>query len=166
MKVQSVARPVPDVVVCIGPPGTGKSMYSQNFDPKAYWKPRGEWWCGYDAHETIVLDDYYAWLPYDTMLRLCDRYPLLCGTKGGQVSVRPKTVIFTTNTLPHRWYDQSKTQVTWPAMQRRFTKIIWMKEIGQAIEFENSIVDGVKVDDCYQKFLDAYYAENIAAYQG
>lgn len=150
--MQSVPRNIPEVVVCFGPPGTGKSLFCQTLDPGAYWKPRGEWWCGYEQQETVVLDDYYAWLPYDTMLRLCDRYPLLLGTKGGQTSCHAKRVIFTTNTLPHKWYNEARTAVTWPAMERRFTKIKWMKTIEECVDYEGL--------NCYRNFLLDYYIEN------
>jgi hypothetical protein len=161
LKLINQRRPVPDIVVLFGPPGSGKSKFCYDFDAAAYWKPRGEWWCGYENHSTIVLDDYYAWLPYDTMLRLCDRFPLMLGTKGGQVAVIPKTILFTTNTLPHLWYKESKTAFTWPAMQRRFTGIKWMKSIDCCVDFVDTLDEnGVKTSDCYDKFLEAFYLEN------
>ena len=74
------------------------------FDAGAYWKQRSNWWDGYSTQETVVLDEFYGWLPFDLLLRLCDRYPLLVETKGGQVQFVAKTIIITSNSLPSNWY--------------------------------------------------------------
>jgi hypothetical protein len=87
-----------------GPPGTGKSRWAMENYPDAYWKQRSNWWCGYEATECVVLDDYYGWLPWDTLLRLMDRYPMLVETKGGQTKFVATTLIITSNKLPHEWY--------------------------------------------------------------
>lgn len=92
------------VHVLQGPTGTGKSKWAQDFDPKGYWKQRSNWWDGYTKQETVVIDEFYGWLPFDLLLRLCDRYPLLVETKGGQVQFLAKTIIITTNMLPCNWY--------------------------------------------------------------
>lgn len=92
------------VIVCVGPPGTGKSRYAMENYPGAYWKQRSEWWDQYEGHETVVLDDFYGWLPYDTLLRMCDRYPCLLQSKGGQVQFLAKTIIITSNHTPAQWY--------------------------------------------------------------
>lgn len=45
----------------------------------------------------MVLDDYDGGLPYDTLLRLCDRYPMIVPVKGGHVPFLAKRVISTSN---------------------------------------------------------------------
>lgn len=92
------------VSVYQGPTGTGKSRFAMENFPSAYWKQRSQWWDGYAGHEVVVIDEFYGWLPFDTLLRLCDRYPLLVETKGGQVQFEAKRVIITTNALPQSWY--------------------------------------------------------------
>lgn len=96
------------VIVCQGPTGTGKSRWAKETFPDAYWKQRSVWWCGYEGHKTIVIDEFYGWLPYDTLLRLCDRYPLYLETKGGQVNCEADTIIITTNSTPESWYKTEK----------------------------------------------------------
>lgn len=86
--------------------------------PDAYWKQRSQWWDGYMNHEVVVIDEFYGWLPYDTLLRLCDRYPLMVETKGGQVNFCAKTIVITTNGVPNTWYKN----VYFPAFARRVTK--------------------------------------------
>lgn len=105
----------PKVIVCQGPTGTGKSKWCKDSYPSAYWKPRSQWWCGYSTQEVVVIDEFYGWLPYDLLLRLCDRYPLEVETKGGNVNFVAKVIIFTTNQLPSSWYKN----VYFPSFARR-----------------------------------------------
>lgn len=92
------------VHVLQGPTGTGKSKWAMDTFPNAYWKQRSNWWDGYMGHEHVIIDEFYGWLPFDLVLRLCDRYPMMVETKGGQVQFTAKTIVFTTNMLPANWY--------------------------------------------------------------
>lgn len=92
------------VIICQGPTGTGKSKWAMDNYPLAYWKQRSNWWDGYEGHETVIIDEFYGWLPFDLCLRLCDRYPQLVETKGGNVQFFAKTLIFTSNNLPSSWW--------------------------------------------------------------
>lgn len=103
------------VHVLQGPTGTGKSKWALDTYPNAYWKQRSNWWCGYMGHRTVVIDEFYGWLPFDLLLRLCDRYPMQVETKGGQVQFVADTIIITTNQCPNNWYRTSY----FPAFQRR-----------------------------------------------
>lgn len=125
-----------NVVVVYGPTGTGKSKYIKDTYPGAYWKQRSNWWDNYQDHETVLVDEFYGWLPYDLLLRICDRYPLLVETKGGQVNFTATTIVFTTNTIPERWYKN----VYFKAFVRRVTKWIIMPTWGDKIETDDYIV--------------------------
>lgn len=105
------------VHVAQGPTGTGKSRWAMEAFPNAYWKQRSNWWDGYTNQSTVILDEFYGWLPFDTLLRLCDRYPLLLETKGGQVQCQLTTIVITTNSLPCAWYKN----VYFPSFVRRVT---------------------------------------------
>lgn len=121
--LQTVPRSLteaPTVIVIWGPTGTGKSRYCLDKHDGAYWKQRSNWWDGYNNQQTVILDEFYGWIPYDLLLRLCDRYPLLLETKGGQVHCLSDTIILTSNTLPHEWYKNCYFQ----SFERRVTK--WM----------------------------------------
>lgn len=96
-----------NVHVLQGPTGTGKSKWAMDEYPNAYWKQRSNWWDGYVGQDTVVLDEFYGWLPFDLLLRLCDRYPLLVETKGGQTQFVAKTIVITTNMLPSNWYKSA-----------------------------------------------------------
>jgi len=94
-----------------GPPGVGKSRRAALENPGAYWltKPRsptsGLWWDGYDAHETVVIDEFTGWMTRDFMCRLCDRYPMQVETKGGATSFLAKRIIITSNHEPNQWWS-------------------------------------------------------------
>jgi len=115
-----------EVHVIFGPTGTGKSRWCMDQFPGAYWKQRSKWWDGYFKHETVVLDEYYGWIQFDTLLRICDRYPMLVESKGGQIQFVAKSIIFTTNKLPCEWYSNCY----FPAFQRRVTKWHYMPSLG------------------------------------
>lgn len=92
------------VEVYWGKSGTGKSRRAMDENPGAYWKTRDEWWDAYDGHATIVIDDFYGWLPYDFLLRLMDRYPLDLPSKGGFRRLAATKLVITSNKPPEEWY--------------------------------------------------------------
>jgi len=97
-------RPV-NVIILIGQSGTGKTRWAYDTYPDLYSKPSGQWWDGYNGQKTILLDDYYGDLPYDQLLRVCDRYPINLPIKGGYIYGQYTTVIITSNRQPERWYQ-------------------------------------------------------------
>lgn len=115
-----------EVYVVVGPPGTGKSHWANEQDTNAYFKQRSNWWDGYESHDTVVLDDFYAWLPYDLLLRICDKWPLLVETKGGQTNFTAKKVIITSNQEPDEWYPNIKN---FGAFERRVEH--WIRFVGK-----------------------------------
>ncbi|AIF76280.1 Rep [Bat associated circovirus 9] len=115
-----------EVHVHVGPPGCGKSKWASEFaDPEVtYWKPpRNKWWDGYASHEVVILDDFYGWLPFDELLRICDRYPLEVEVKGGLVPFLARTVIITSNKMPQEWYSSDAVPHA-EALYRRITTLI------------------------------------------
>lgn len=96
------------VVVVFGKAGAGKSRWVREQYPNAYWLGKTNtgtvWWNDYDGHEEVVIDDFYGWIPFDYMLRLCDRYPMSGEVKGGVVNIVPKVLVLTSNQSPTEWY--------------------------------------------------------------
>lgn len=120
-----------NVEVIFGPTGTGKSKYCNDNFEGCYWKQRGKWWDNYSHQDVVVLDEFYGWLQWDVLLRLCDRYPLLVETKGGQIQFASKTIVFTSNTRPSSWYKG----VYFDAFVRRVNKWIYMPRLDSRLEF-------------------------------
>lgn len=116
----------PKVIICIGPTGTGKSKWALDEYPKGFWKTKGNWWGRYEGEMAVIVDEFYGWIPFDTLLRLTDRYPLLLETKGNHVELQADTWIFTTNKDPKAWYQNAY----WPAFQRRITEYKIFHAIG------------------------------------
>lgn len=141
--IQPVRTWKPEVFLLYGPPGTGKSRYALESGPadQQYWKQRSIWWDLYEAHETVVLDDYYGWLPWDVLLRILDRYPLLVETKGGQVQFLPKKIYITSNSKPEEWYKESPNLA---ALKRRIDHFIWFKTDDYHIEVDWDFISNLK----------------------
>lgn len=133
-----------NIIVVQGPTGTGKSRWAKETYENAYWKQRSNWWDGYSDQDAVVIDEFYGWLPFDLLLRLCDRYPLLVETKGGQVNFVAKTIVFTTNQVPGLWYKN----VYFDSFIRRVHKWIVMPSLGVSQEYDNYL-------DASRNFINA-----------
>lgn len=94
----------PVVHVLYGPTGTGKSKWCMDTYPRAYWKSQDQWWDDYDNDETVIFDEFYGWIKFSILLRICDRYPLKLERKGGFINFKSKNLIFTSNVKPDEWY--------------------------------------------------------------
>lgn len=139
-RIRSSPRSYKTVVeVLWGDPGTGKSRAvaeSHQGDTGCYWKPRSNWWDGYEGQDTVVLDDYYGWLPFDLLLRVCDRYPLQVEIKGGAVEFVAKKVFITSNKPPSEWYQSDKLDLR--ALYRRLDKVThYVKRQSGEVEIED-----------------------------
>lgn len=111
-----------EVIVLIGPPGCGKSREARRIDPTLYNVPEPinvEWFDGYTGQETILLDDFYGWLRYHTLLQLTDGYSMKLPIKGGFIHRNWKRVIITSNKPPEEWYTRDEID----ALKRRITQL-------------------------------------------
>ncbi len=87
------------MVLYEGPTGQGKTHACRKLYPDAFWAWESEqaWMDRYDGETTIVLDEFMGSFPLRFMLQLCSEAPLLMPIKGGFVSCRATTVVFTSN---------------------------------------------------------------------
>lgn len=111
-----------EMVIYWGVTGSGKSHRAITEFPEAYWKTRGEWWDGYDGHETVIIDEFYGWISIDFMLRVADKYPLQVPIKGGFRKFVAKRVIITSNRHWNFWWPNVTNQAVWDAFERRITR--------------------------------------------
>lgn len=114
-----------------GPTGTGKSRRAHEEAPDAYWKQGGtKWWCGYDGHADVIIDDYRRDLcSFNELLRLFDRYPLQVETKGGNISFIAKRIFVTTPKLPHQTWE-GRTDEEIDQLIRRIENVIEFNSSG------------------------------------
>lgn len=125
-----------NVIVIQGPKGCGKSKYAFDFKSGStkFWKSESKWWCGYDLHETVVLDDFYGRsIPYSEFLKLLDRYPFNIEAKGKTLPFVSKDIIITTNGIPSNWY-----KFNFDPIDRRISLYrVWNTETKDFDEFDN-----------------------------
>jgi len=116
----------PTVIVICGKAGIGKTRACYQYDPQLHKIAPPEkngmvWFDGYDGQFTLLLDDFYGWIKYHTLLEFMDGYPCMLQTKGSHVQKNWNVVLITSNKSPGEWYkDHGLT----PALERRITKIL------------------------------------------
>lgn len=118
-----------EVYVIWGDTGLGKSYYASSRSPTAYWKQRGDWWDKYNGTDDVILDDFYGWIKWDTLLRLCDENPCQVEIKGGHVNFAPKRIFITSNNWPDTWYKNENCK--FETFARRVT--LWVHFTGPRV---------------------------------
>jgi len=105
------------VTVFYGLPGTGKTRraiesfgYDATFVVSKPDSGRPLWWDGYipSTHSSVLIDDFYGWLPWSFLLQLLDRYPFKVEIKGGSLQFVARDIFITSNQHPTEWYDMEK----------------------------------------------------------
>lgn len=113
----------PYVHVIFGEPGSGKTKMVFESGKEIYnvMEPiNGSlWFDGYEGHEAILLDDFYGWIKYHTLLQLLDGYPMQLPIKGSTVWKNWTTVFITSNKHPSQWYTRDEID----ALTRRISQI-------------------------------------------
>lgn len=119
-------RHLTELHVYIGYPGCGKSRMVFEKYPDAYWKPPGNsWFPLYEGEEDAIFDDFNgAWFSVQTLLRLCDRYPLMTDVKGGHSQFLAKRIHITSNNSIRDWYNWDRCKSPMSALSRRVTKLV------------------------------------------
>lgn len=124
--IYSKFRKVPEIldgdiehVWVYGPPGTGKSYLAREEHPGAYIKDASSiWWNEYQHEDVVIIDDfdkYHVKQGYYMKIWL-DRYAFMAQTKGGQMKIRPRKIVVTSNYHPNDIWDD---EITRAAIARR-----------------------------------------------
>lgn len=114
--------------------GTGKTSRAVKENPDAYifTKPRDKstvFWNGYMGETTVIFDEFYGWIPYDSLLRILDWYPMNVETKGDFMPLSATKFIFTSNKPWEEWYPNINNT---NALKRR------IEEFGTIICFDDN----------------------------
>lgn len=124
----------PQVHWWFGPTGTGKSRKAWEEFPGAYWKMSdNKWWDGYRGETAIVIDDYRIQMcPFDYLLRLLDRYPMIVEIKGGTVPLAGTTWVITAPARPEVLW-RYRTEEAINQLLRRITSILQYSTDGSRV---------------------------------
>lgn len=116
------------VYVLYGPPGSSKTRSCYQYDRDLFKVDRassgGVWFDGYDGQRTLLLDDFYGWIPYSQLLNLLDGYQLRLDVKGGHTYAAWDTVIISSNDEPDTWYNRLFPNGCAPALARRIRSLL------------------------------------------
>lgn len=139
----------PEIVLLYGPPGCGKTRFvHEEEDPDELWcSPPGEalkWFDFYSNQPAALFDDFdgkFSQVTLSTLLRILDRYAIRVPVKGGFTTWAPARIYVTTNYHPCEWYDWSSRMAQFPALQRRFTRVLYWPDQAPSQERECYDID-------------------------
>lgn len=114
-----------EVYVFWGRTRSGKSKRAwEEASLQAYPKtPTTVWWCGYQGHQNVVIDEFRGQINISHVLRWLDRYPCLVEVKGSTVVLQCTKIWITSNLSPKDWYPDLD-QETQDALMARFKEVV------------------------------------------
>jgi len=95
------------VSVYYGKSGTGKSQRAFEDNSDVYvlrCNKSAVWFDGYNYNNTVIIDDFYGWIPFNMLLNLLDRYAMKVDVKGSAMEFNSPNIIITSNKSPLDWY--------------------------------------------------------------
>lgn len=149
-KCSTVFRLKIKVIILFGETGSGKTRRAYTKDPSLFKLDKSSstnavWFDGYEGQKTLLIDDFYGWIPWCSLLNYLDVYPVRLPVKGSHTYAAWERVYITSNAPWTEWY---KTIVDQSALDRRIHKIV---------NFQNVTVNGLTVTNCdISKNLKSY----------
>lgn len=116
------------VIWITGPTGTGKSRYvaelTKDDDNVYHAASTGRWWPGYDAHPTVVMEDFRGnFCTFSDALKIFDIYPYRIEYKGGHRQLLARTFYITSSQFPHQCWDKCGEDIS--QLYRRIDKLFY-----------------------------------------
>jgi hypothetical protein len=119
-----------------GRTGTGKSRWAaENTETPYYKDPNTKWWCGYAGQKEVIIDDFRPSkeMPFNFMLALLDRYPMMVQSKHGNHQFVSKKIFIT---CPND-IDTTLTDMGWLGTEQ---KDQFRRRITQEIHFTKDCI--------------------------
>lgn len=134
VKQQSKKFKAKVVVVLYGQTGVGKTRYfNDTYSAKDSFmltkssSNQNLWLDGYMDQKYVCIDEFYGWIPLNTMLGMLDGWPMQLECKGGFCWFSPEIIYITSNSKPKNWYHWSSIpdgDIKQAALMRRITHCI------------------------------------------
>jgi len=132
-----------------GPTGTGKSRITQELIGETCYRKQAmtKWFTGYNHEKSIWIDEIEPGLDHSAQSMykmLCDRYACPVESKGGNMTIRPEIIIFTSNYEPQNVF----LTATQPMLRR-----IKVYEFTHSIDNNEDVLEKIKED--YRAFQES-----------
>lgn len=124
-----------------GPSGSGKSHRAfRNYTQETHYVYNGDngWWENYKGQEIVIFDDFRGEIPYNFLLKLCDKYPLRIRRRNRcPIPFLAKKIYITSVLKPEELYHNVNARDGIDQLLRR----IKLKEIGPAQKYPGVILE-------------------------
>lgn len=120
-------RDMPEVKWIYGPTGSGKSHQAfDGFHPDTHfvWTNDNGWWDGYHQQPVVIMNDFRGEIPYNNLLKLCDKWPEKVRRRNREpIYFTSNTIIITSSLHPAAIYKHRDEEDKLEQLYRRI-KII------------------------------------------
>lgn len=112
---------------------------------RVYRKSKGKWWCGMDADDIVVMDDFRKnWMPFSDLLTMMDCYEYRGEVKGGQCRVMANTFYISTPRHPSEMYGHLEDSVA------QLLNRIYKRGNGKIVEFKRDQINPeIRTQKCW-----------------
>lgn len=159
------------VSVLYGASGLGKSLDAFASSDDTYvlrCNKNAVWFDGYNYQDTVIIDDFYGWIPFNMLLNMLDRYAMKVDIKGGAMEFNSKNIIITSNKSPIDWYPNLSTEHQIALLRRLDNVVCYSRSRGKvnvttALREKIDCLMGTVNDEYEDELLSATYASETSS---